>query len=326
MKQALPLSLPHGGLLVRDLPVSLFSAVMGLAGLALAWRAAAVPLHAPPLVGEAIGALAVVVFVLVALAYLAKLARHPQVVRAEFGHAVAGNFFGTIVISLLLLSVVIAPYGGGAARVLWTLGVVASLSLSFVVVSRLLKGAVDRSLAVPAWFIPCVGTLNIPVTGAHMPMPWVAEINLLAGAVGSVMALVLFAMIVSRLVHGDPLVPAMAPSLMILVAPFAVGFLAYSNIVGTVDRFGALLFYFGLFMFAVVAAKVFRPGATFFLGWWSIGFPMAALVNAALRYAQFRDSGPLWVLAAVLLSAVSMAMAMLTVRTVQGVFSGRLFA
>lgn len=164
MNQSFARSLPHDGLLVRDLPVSLFSAVMGLSGLALAWRAAAVPLRVPPVVGEAVGALAVGAFVLVAVAYLAKLARHPQAVRAEFNHPVAGNFFGTSLISLLLLSAVIEPYAAGTARVLWMLGAVASLSLSFVVVSRLLKGAVDRSHAVPAWFIPCVGTLNIPVS------------------------------------------------------------------------------------------------------------------------------------------------------------------
>jgi len=126
-------------------------------------------------------------------------------------------------------------------------------------------------------------------------MAWAAEVNLFAGAVGAVLALVLFAMIVSRLVHRDPLAPALAPSLMILVAPFAVGFLAYVNIVGGIDRFAALLFYFGLFMFAVVAPKVFRPSVKFSSAWWAIGFPMAALVNAALKYAQFRASAPLWV-------------------------------
>jgi tellurite resistance protein len=156
-------------------------------------------------------------------------------------------------------------------------------------------------------------------------MAWAAELNLFAGAVGAVLALVLFAMIVSRLVHQDPLASAMTPSLMILVAPFAVGFLAYSNIVGGIDRFGALLFYFALFMFAVVATKVFRPSVKFSAAWWAIGFPMAALANAALKYAQFRDSGPLWVLAAILLGVLSLALAVLTLRTVRIALNGKLF-
>ncbi|MDM0110042.1 SLAC1 anion channel family protein [Variovorax sp. J22R24] len=311
---------------IRNLPVNLFGSVMGLSGLALAWRLAAGSLGAPAFVGEAIGAFAFGVFVLVALGYLTKLARHPEAVHAEFHHPVAGNFFGTIVISVLLLSAVAEPYSAPAARAMWMVGVLATFALSFVVVSRLLKGQVDASHAVPAWLIPGVATLDIAVTGGHMPMAWAGEINLFAGAVGAMMALVLFAMIVSRLVHHDPMASAMTPSLMILVAPFAVGFLAYSNIVGNVDRFAALLFYFALFMFAVVAPKVFRPSIGFSAAWWTIGFPMAALVNAALKYAEFRSSAPLWVLAAGLLGALSLALAVLTVRTVRIAINGKLFS
>jgi tellurite resistance protein len=247
-------------------------------------------------------------------------------VHAEFHHPVAGNFFGTIVISVLLLSAVVGPYSASAARVIWIVGTLATFALCFVVFSRLLRGRIDASHAVPPWIIPCVATLDIPVTGGQMPMAWAAEINLLAGAVGAVLALVLFAMIVGRLVHRDPLAPAMTPSLMILVAPFAVGFLAYVNIVGGVDRFAALLFYFGLFMFAVIAPKVFRPGVPFSPGWWAIGFPMAALANAALKYAAFRASAPLWILAIVLLGALSLALAVLTLRTVQIALNGKLLA
>jgi tellurite resistance protein len=326
MDPSRPIVEPSGKSSVRNLPVNLFASVMGLSGLALAWRLAHDRFGAPAFVGEAIGAFALGVFVLVALGYLTKLAQHPQAVRAEFQHPVAGNFFGTIAISVLLLSAVVEPYSAAAARATWTIGVLAAFALSFVAVSRLLKGQVDASHAMPAWLIPGVATLDIAVTGGHMPMAWASEINLFAGAVGAVLALVLFAMIVSRLVHRDPLVPAMTPSLMILVAPFAVGFLAYVNIIGGIDRFAALLFYFALFMFAVVAPKVFRRGIGFSAAWWAIGFPMAALANAALKYADFRASGPHGVLAAVLLGLLSVALAVLTVRTVRSALDGALFS
>jgi tellurite resistance protein len=325
MNPSSPVFYPHGEASVRNLPVSLFASVMGLSGLALAWRLAHSSLAAPAFVGEAIGAFALGVFLLISLGYLTKLAKHPEAVHAEFHHPVAGNFFGTIVISVLLLSAVVAPYSAPAARAIWAVGVLATFALCFVVVSRLFKGQIEASHAVPAWIIPCVATLDIPVTGGQMSMAWASEINLLASAVGTVMALVLFAMIVSRLVHRDPLAPAMAPSLMILVAPFAVGFLAYSNIVGGIDRFAALLFYFGLFIFAVLAPKVFRRSVTFSAAWWAVGFPMAALVNAALKYAEFRASAPLWVLAVVLLGALSVVLAVLTVRTVRIALNGKLF-
>jgi len=311
---------------VRNLPVSLFGSVMGLCGLALAWRIAHDSLGAPAWVSESIGVFSLGVFLLVSLAYLAKLAQHPELVLAEFHHPVAGNFFGTIAISVLLLSAVVGPYSVTAACVLWTSGVVAAFAVSFIAVSRLLKGQVDAAHALPAWLIPGVGTLDIAVTGGHMPMPWAPELNLVATAVGGALALVLAAMIVTRLVHRDPLAPAMAPSLMILVAPFAVGFLAYINIAGAVDRFAGVLFYFGLFIFLVLAPKVFRRSVKFSPGWWAVAFPMAALVNAALKYAEFRATAPLWGLAIALLGALNLVLAVLTVRTVRGALTGRLSA
>ncbi|WP_457350499.1 SLAC1 anion channel family protein [Roseateles sp. P5_D6] len=311
---------------VRDLPVSLFGSVMGLSGLALAWRLAHISLGVPAWVGEAIAAFAVGVFVLLSLGYLAKLAWHRQAVHAEFHHPVSGNFFGTVVIAVLLVAAVVEPYSTPAASVIWTVGVLATLALAGVSTSRLLKGSVDASHALPASLMPGVATLDIPLTGSHMPMAWAPEVNLMAGAVGAVLAVLLYLLIFSRLVHRDPLAPAMTPSLMILMAPFAVGFLAYVNLVGGVDRFAALLFYFALFMFVVIVPKVFRRGASFSLGWWVIGFPLAALVNAALKYAQFRDSAPLWVIAIVLLGLLSMALAVLTVRTVWLALSGRLLS
>lgn len=321
-----PVYQPPARASIRNLPVNLFGSVMGLSGLALAWRLAHGSLGAPAVIGELIGALALGVFVLLALGYLAKLAMHADAVAAEFRHPVAGNFFGTIAISILLLSAVIAPYSAVAGHAVWVVGLVATFGLSFLVVSRLLKGKGDAAHAVPAWLIPGVATLDIAVTGAHMPMAWVQEVNLFAGAVGGVLALVLFVMIIVRLVHHEPLSIGMTPSLMILVAPFAVGFLAYTNVVGGVDRVASLLFYFALFMFIVVAPKVFRPSVEFSPGWWAISFPMAALVNAALKYAEARATGPLWLVALVLLVALSVALAVLTVRTAHIALSGKLLS
>ncbi|MDB5965704.1 MAG: putative C4-dicarboxylate transporter/malic acid transport protein [Polaromonas sp.] len=147
---------------VSKLPVNLFAAVMGFSGLSLAWRFAHTSLGAPALIGEAIGALAVVVFVLLAVAYLTKLAKHPGAVHAEFHHPVAGYFFGTIAISILLLSAVIAPYSAVAAQVTWTVGVLATFGLGYSAVALLLKGRIDVSEAVPAWIIPCVARSTSP--------------------------------------------------------------------------------------------------------------------------------------------------------------------
>lgn len=309
---------------IRHLPVNLFGAVMGLSGLALAWRLASHSLGMPAVIGEAIAALALGVFVLLAGAYLVKLLRHRDAVRAEFAHPVIGNFFGTIAISLLLLSSLAQPYGAVAAQALWSLGSAAALLLGYDVATRLLRGNGSPQNAVPALLIPGVAALDIAVTGAHMPMAWAGELNLAALAIGVVLALLLLSLIFARLVQQPALAAGLKPSLMILVAPFAVGFLAYTNIIGEVDRLAALLFYFGLFAFLLVAPKVFRRDVPFVPGWWAISFPMAALSNAALKYAEAHATLPLTILAGLLLAVLSLAVAVLALRTLQSLFGGSL--
>lgn len=310
---------------IRQLPINLYGAVMGLAGLALGWRAAVPAFGAPAAIGEAIGFFALAVFIAHTAGYLAKLALHPEAAHREFTDPVSGNFFGQFAISLLLLSCVLMPYGQGFSQGLWTAGVVVTLALSVLVGSRLLKGKLAPAHMLPVWIIPGVGVLDIGVTGGHMPMAWAAEINLAAVAIGAMVALVLWTLIVHRLAHGEPLPQGMRPSLMILMAPFAVGFLAWVNVFGQVDRFAGALFYFALFVFIVVAPKIFRRDVPFSPGWWAISFPMAALANAAIVYAGARGGVALHVLAALLLGLLTAALAVLTVRTLHWVFSGRLF-
>lgn len=313
---------PRGSL--KNLPVNLFGAAMGLAGLSLAWRLASNVFGASTMIAEAVGITAIVVFIALALGYIAKWARYPTTVKNEFTHPMAGNFFGTITIAILLLSSVIAPYGKWLQEIVWTVGTISTIALSFISVTRLLKGNIDGNHAVPAWIIPGVATLDIAVAGGTLPMAWAHEINLLAISVGAVMAIVFFTMIFSRLVHRAPLASGMVPSMMILMAPFEVGFLAYVNVMQRVDTFAALLFYFGLFFFVILATKIFRPSIAFAPGWWAISFPMAALANAALKYAAAQQTVVLHYLAGVILVIVTIAIVVLFVRTLHILLNGKL--
>lgn len=298
---------------------------MGISGLASAWRQASHQFGTSPLVDGAIGTIAVAIFLLLCVAYACKAVRHPRVVRNEFLHPIAGKFFGTVTIATLLISSVVAPVSARASQVLWSIGVVATIALAFTIVSRLLRGNVDAGHAVPAWLIPGVATLDITVAGSAMPMAWAKEVNLFSMAVGTMVALVFFTMIVSRLIHHhEKLATEMEPSLMILIAPFEVGFLAYTSFFERVDTFAAMLFYFGLFVFFSLVFKVFRRGIPFAAGWWALSFPIAALCNAALRYAEHARYAPVTALAVALLVFLSGLIAVLTVRTVQLIASGKL--
>jgi tellurite resistance protein len=309
---------------VRYLPVSLFGSVMSIAGLALAWRLASKTYGASIAVSNAIGIVALVLFAVLALSYLGKLIRYADVVKHEFSHPVIGSFFGTVGISILLLSSVLGSYSSAAQLLVWTVGTVVTLALSVLMISRLLNGNASPTSVVPAWLIAGVGSLDIVVTGGALTADWTHEVNLLAAAVGGVSAIVFFILIFSRLVHQEPLAQPMRPSKMILVAPFAVGFIAYVNLVQKVDMFAALLFYFALFLFVVIGYRLLVKPAPFSPSWWAIGFPMAALANAALMYSGAVGGQGLEWIAALLLFLLTVAIAVLAIRTLYALCTGRL--
>ncbi|MCK9689411.1 SLAC1 anion channel family protein [Scleromatobacter humisilvae] len=309
---------------VRYLPVNLFGAVMGLAGLSLAWRSAHRVFGVPAAIGDAIGVVALATFLVLATGYLAKCLCYPAAVKAEFEHPVGGNFFGTITIAIMLLSVVVSRYAEVFGEVLWTCGTALTFVLTFVVVGRLLHGKVDPVHATPPWLISGVGTLDVAVTGSTMPMEWAREVDLFGLSVGTMMAVVFFMMVFSRVVHQEPLPATMVPSLIVMIAPLEVGFLAYVGMTHAVDMFAGLLFHAGLFLFITLSPQVFRLNVPFATSWWAVSFPMAALSIAALQYAAYAGTWVLSGIAGLALLLVSVVVAVLSVQTLHRLFTRRL--
>ncbi|SEN97178.1 tellurite resistance protein [Paenibacillus sp. OV219] len=188
----------------------------------------------------------------------------------------------------------------------------------------MLNGNLEPLNKVPASLVPVVSTLDIPVAGGTIPFQWAHEINLMSLAIGGIVALVFFTLILSRLIHHAPMPTGLTPSMIILIAPFEVGFLGYTNFVQRIDPFASMLFYFGLFLFVVLFFKVFKKSNPFGVSWWGVSFPIAALSNAAIKYAMFMDSWLLIVIAAIILALLSMVVIVLFIRTLKILFNGTL--
>jgi tellurite resistance protein len=308
------------------LPVSLFGSVMGLSGLALAWRLAATSFGLPAWIGEALGLLAAGVFAALALCYGIKCVESPTAVRAEFAHPVAVNFFGTPIISLLLLAAVAAPYSAVLTNALWVAGTVCMLGFAWLIVSRWMSVRQQVVHATPAWMIPVVGTLNISIAGATLDLPGAHALSAFGLAVGLFFAVPLFTLILSRLIFEEPMPRPLQPSLMILVATFAVGFSAYISVVGRVDLFASLLFYLSVFMFTVLVPKLLRlrSGTPFHTSWWAVSFPLAAMTNAALKFAMHQPSWPAQAFGLAILAFTTLVILSLSVRTIAGIAQGEL--
>jgi tellurite resistance protein len=122
--------------------------------------------------------------------------------------------------------------------------------------------------------------------------------------VGLFFAIPLFTMIFSRLLFEPPMPDALQPTLLILVAPFAVGYSTDTVTSGTTDLFAQALYMLTLFMLAVLLGRLRKLAhcCPFRFGWWSVSFPLAASAIASLRYAAF---APLWITCALAIATLS---------------------
>lgn len=303
---------------LRHLPLPLFAVPMGLGGLGLAWREAAVVLDAPEAVGEGVLAVMALAWLLIAALHGLRAARHGDAVLAELRHPVRASFGGAPTIGVMLLAAGIAPYAEGAAAMLWCVAVPLHLGAAVVLLRRMLGGRAEAAMLAPPLLIPMVGNILAPVIGARLGFP---VLSWMMFGVGLFLWLALQPLLLHRLVAGPPIPQALRPSVAILIAPPAVGCLALYALQGEVTPPALALFGLAVLVAAVVAAMIGDfARLSFSLVWWSFTFPTAAFA-IALMVTSPATGLPAPALWAALL-AVTAIVLMVAWRTLQAAWRG----
>ncbi|MBV7379409.1 SLAC1 anion channel family protein [Maritimibacter dapengensis] len=276
-------AVPHNRL--EHFPVTFFAVAMGLWGLTLALHAARFVIGWAET--AAIGAFwfASMVMAAITAVFFAKILRYPRAVIEEWHHPVKLAFFPTITISLLLLGTAMHSQFPQTAEIFWLVGVVGQGVLTVSVVTGWIS---HRSFEVghltPAWFIPAVGNVIVPVAGARMGY---IETSWLFFSVGMMFWGVLLTLVMNRLVFHDPIPARLFPTMVILIAPPSVAFVAYVGMNGVVDGFARVLIYIAYLFAALVIAQVPKLARLpFALSWWALSFPLAALSIASFLFAR----------------------------------------
>lgn len=318
-----PSARPSAGPSIEHFPVSFFASVMGLSGLALAWGKAAEVAGSATIAPSLLALFSAGVFVVLAGFYLAKVVKCPQAVYADFGHPIRLHFIPTISISMILLSAVGFREEAWIAFPMFVAGASLHLILTLAVLNSWLNRDCFEPVHLnPAWFIPIVGNVVVPIAG--VPQGYV-EISWFFFSIGIVFWLVLFAIITNRVLFHHPLPENLAPTLFILVAPPAAAFLSYMKLTGEVDVLARILFYFALFMTLFLMTQVPRlVRLKFSLSWWAYSFPLAAITAASwTMYEQLGGSG-FEILSVVLLVIATGVVGGLVVRTGLAVRQGQI--
>lgn len=296
------------------LPVSIFATVMGMSGVAIAWQTAAPMLSVPSLVPNLLLGFTVLLLVVLLVLYGLKMLRHRDKLMAEWRNPVALSFFPTISISFLLLAIALLQHQPGLSHVLWLVGTGLHLLLTLLIINTWLHHQQFEIKHInPAWFIPAVGNVLVPVAG--MPLGY-TDVSWFFFSIGMLFWIILMTIVFNRVIFHQPLPDKLLPTLFILIAPPAVGFVSYLQLVGELDAFARVLYFAGLFLTLLLLTQAPRfARLPFFLSSWAYSFPLAAITIASL--AMYKHSGKpgYYVIGLSLLVLVSALVAMLLLRT-----------
>ncbi|PIE11032.1 MAG: C4-dicarboxylate ABC transporter [Rhodobacterales bacterium] len=299
-------------------PVTFFAITMGLGGLTLAFHAAG---HAVPWSHMAFNVMLVVtlaVFATISAFYVTKWLRHGAAARGEWHHPVKIAFFPTIAISILLMSTALTGINKDIALWVWAVGAAAQFVLTIAVISSWIdKTHYAQGHLTPAWFIPAVGNVIVPLAGVPLGFP---EISWYFFAVGVTFWIILLTLVFNRLVFHDPIPARLFPSLVILIAPPAVAFVSWVRLTGEIDAFARILLNAGYFFAALNIVQVPKLAKLpFALSFWALSFPLAALTVASFLFGRETGSNIHTGIGLALLALLTVTVAGLALRTLKAI-------
>ncbi len=307
---------------LQNMPISFFAMVMGLVGLTIAWEKASDLYQFSTAIYSTLLIQSVVVFVILAGLYLYKVINFRQALLKEWANPVKMNFIPAISISLLLFSIAFMSISINLSLAFWAAGTILHLVISLMVMNSWLHHEKFEIHHInPAWFIPAVGNVIVPLAG--VPLGY-AELSWFFFSVGITFWLILMVIIFNRIIFHMPLPVKLLPTLFILIAPPAVGFLSYIKLTGELDAFAHVLYNFALFLTILLFSQLPRfARLPFFISWWAYSFPLAAMSITSMVMGQISGKAFYGTIGLGLLFTLSALIVLLFIKTLMAVQHGK---
>lgn len=292
---------------------------MGMAGFSIAIAKAESIYNLDPRVSLALSIITMLLFASIFVVYSLKLLKEKGAVIKELHHPVKISFFPTVSISLLLMSICMLHNNAEMAKILWLTGTSLHLVFTLYVMNAWINhDYFDIKHMNPAWFIPIVGNILVPIAG--VPLGY-SDVSWFFFSIGIIFWPVLLTIIYYRVIFHPALPGKLIPTFFILIAPPAVGFLSYLQLNGELDNFARVLYFSALF-FTMLVLSQFRKFSKlqFFLSWWAYSFPMAAISIATMTMYQKTENVLYSGIGIVLLVILTLFISMLIIKTLKAIF------
>ncbi len=306
---------------IRNFPVSFFAIILGLSGLSI------VSQKLKFLLGEQLQwvffSITITIFVILLAMFTLKLISHRDSLISDFYHPIKINFFPTISISFLLFSIFLLPHNKDISFYSWLLGTILHFMFTIKILSVwIYHEHFELKHINPSWFIPIVGNIIVPVAGStHAPL----EVSWFFFSIGIIFWIVLFTVFIYRIIFHNQLPQKLLPTFFIMIAPPAIGLIAYIKLGNELDAFANVLYFFALFLAIFLIYQLPRfYRIKFFLSWWAYTFPLAAISLASVQMYHLTDKDMYMSIAAAFFVLLVFMVMMLSVKTVKAVIKKEL--
>ena len=246
--------------------------------------------------------------------YLLKIMKHKNEVKKEFSHPIRINFFAASSISILILSMIYRNTIDPLAQIFFIVGAVFHIFFTFYTIKFWINNNLEMQHSNPAWFIPIVGNLIVPIAGKGFIDDSVLYFYF---SIGIFFWIILFSIILNRIIFHNQFAPKFMPTLFILIAPPAIGFISYVKLTGNLDFFAQILFNLGLF-FTILVFVMYKNfiNIKFFISWWAFTFPMAAITLATVLMYELTHKGFYAILSYILMVITSVIIVLVARQTI----------
>lgn len=265
---------------LKYFPITSYAIIMGLAGLTIVFSKFYHMQWMPKSFYNILLFFTFALFLTISFIYGLKTVRHFDEVKADFNHRIRINFFSAISISILLLSIAFMAYWPFLSLPLWWIGTILHTVLMFYTISYWIRNNFEIQFMNPAWFIPVVGNILIPIAGVEYMSK---AFSFFYFGVGFFFWIILFTIFLNRAIFHNQLPQKFIPTLFILIAPPAIGFIAYIRIAQSWDGFAMFMLFIAYF-FVVLLLFLYKSfkNLQFFISWWAFTFPLMAITIASV--------------------------------------------
>jgi tellurite resistance protein len=306
------------------IPASAFGVVLGLAGLAGAWRAAHQVWAYPEAVGEALMLAAAVVWFVLLVLYGLKWMWIADEAQAEVRHPIQCCFVGLIGVTTMLIAGGALPYSRLAAEILFGFGAAWMILFAVWRIGGLWQGERDIAVTTPVLYLPMVaGSFVFAIVGSALGLVDVGQIAFGAGLLGW---LAVDSVLWHRFYVGPEMAPALRPTMGIQMAPPVVGLLAYLSVTsGIPDLWAHAFLGYGILLALVLLRMLpWVMQQPFSLSYWAFSFGTASIAGAPARMIARGDTGAVVEMAPYLFAAGNVVIGILVLGTLRLAINGQL--